>query len=425
MTRIALTTLGCKANWADTEALLQALAGAGHRVVPFEEEADVYVVNTCTVTAVANAQSRQLLRRARRQNPAARVIATGCYGQTAAAELVALPEVDEVFGTADRAALVAALNGAAPRTALAVEEDTFGLTALKPQSRARAFLKIQEGCDRACAYCIIPQARGRGRSMPAGEVVEACVRLSGHHREIILTGIDLGQYGRGLAGGETLDAILTRLAARADVSRLRLGSLDPLQVSEPLVRLIAGGRICRHVHLSIQSGSDRILSAMRRPYRVADVAAAVKRLTDAIPGIAITGDWIAGFPGERDEDHAESMALLASLPLAGLHVFPFSPRRGTAAAQMSGQVPHSLRRSRAFELRSLARRKREAFLAGLIGEAFDVIVISREPGPDGTVLAVADTAVEVRLPAGTVPYGGMGNARITEVSELKVHGQWA
>ena len=171
--------------------------------------------------------------------------------------------------------------------------------------------------------------------------------------------------------------------------------------------------------------ADRILAAMRRPYRAADVAAAARRLAEAVPGVAITGDWIAGFPGEGGAEHAESMALLGSLPLAGLHVFPFSARRGTAAAQMPGQVPHPLRRRRARELRDLARGKRETALAGLIGQEFDVIVISREPGPEGSVLAVADTAVEVILPAGSVPYGGLGRARITQVNELKVHGAWA
>ncbi len=431
--KIALTTLGCKANWADTEAISQALARTGFEIVPFDSPADAYVVNTCTVTAVANAQSRQMLRRARRGSPNALIVATGCYGEVDRDEIAAIPGVDAVFGSKDREALIAYLCGKIdhpPLDPLPSREGRRGEGAVGPvpisrQSRARAFLKIQDGCNRRCAYCIVPRARGRSRSMPFDDVLAACTQLSRDHREILLAGIDIGQYGRDLPGRPSLSKLVSRLAAAQGMARLRISSLDPSQIDERLIELIALEiKICRHVHLSIQSGSDAVLRSMARGYRARDISRVASELAARVPGIAITGDVIAGFPCETDAMHRETADLLESLPIAGLHVFPFSVRDGTRAASMPDQVAAGVKKSRAAELRGIARRARKKFLEGLIGEAFDVILTSSDTEADGTVLAVADNAVKIKLPPGGAAYGGMARAILTEVRDLEAYGKW-
>jgi threonylcarbamoyladenosine tRNA methylthiotransferase MtaB len=426
MKRIALTTLGCKANWSDSEAMVQALSKAGFEIVSFEEEADAYVVNTCTVTNYAGAQSRQMLRRAKRRAPAATVVATGCYGEVGRDKLAELEGVDAIFGVGDRARLVEFLceRLGNPFDASLLSVSSVGMVPASSQSRARAFVKVQEGCDKRCAYCIVPQARGESRSMPPDEVLATLKGLSASHREVVIAGIDLGQYGRDLACATDLKALLRRIRSEEGMARLRLSTLGPRDIDDELVSMIADGGICRHVHLSIQSGSDGVLARMRRGYGAGDIERAANLLAGAVPDIAITGDVIAGFPGEGEDEHIESMQLLRGLPLAGLHVFPFSKREGTLASRMTDQNPREVKRRRAAEIREIARRSRFAYLSGLAGKPFEVIVTSRRPGEDGAVEGVTDTSVKVRLPAGQVPYGEMGRARITDVTETEVSGVW-
>lgn len=425
MMRVALTTLGCKANWSDTEAVAQALAAAGLDIVDFEDDAEVYVVNTCTVTALASAQSRQMLNRARKRSPAACVIAAGCYGEVARDKLVAMREVDGVFGTSDREGLISfILERAGIQGECAARDRAFGPVACDAQSRARAFLKIQEGCDKACAYCIIAKARGPSRSLAPSLVVSAAKRLGEHHQEIILVGIDLGQYGGDLSPKVRLFDLVKKLVTDERVPRIRLSSLDPKHAGAELGEIISSGGLCRHVHLSIQSGSDAVLRRMRRGYGARDVKGSADALARAAPGIAITGDIIAGFPGETEADHRATLSLLESMPIAGLHVFPFSPREGTPAASMPGQVSCAMRRRRASELRTMAAKKRGAFLQHLIGKSMDVIVTSREADGQGMVKAFSDNAIELRLPAGRIGYGAMGKAAITRVNGVRARGEW-
>lgn len=426
MKRVAITTLGCKANWSDSEAVVQALRDAGLEIVRFDEDADAYVVNTCAVTAYAGAQSRQMLRRAKRRSPGALVIAAGCYGQVERDELAALEGVDAIFGSQDRQALLSFIceRLGADRSGMRLRESHVGIVPAKAQSRARAFLKIQEGCDRRCAYCIVPLARGRSRSMRPEDALEAMAGLSRSHREIVIAGIDIGQYGRDLRDGTTLKSLLRGLEGAGVTARVRLSTLGPLEVDDELIGMISSGGICRHVHLSIQSGSDGVLERMRRGYCASDVRRAVEALRTGIEDIAITGDVIAGFPGEREDEHMETVGLIASLPLAGLHVFPYSRREGTLAARMDDQIPKDVKKRRALELRELAARHRAAYLEGLVGKPFDVIVTSRRPAEDGTVEAVADTAVKIRLPAGAVGYGEMGTARMTGIADSTARGTW-
>jgi len=417
--------LGCKANWSDSEAIGQSLAREGLCIVDFEEAADVYVVNTCTVTALASAQSRQMLRRALTRSPNAAVIATGCCGEVAPADLKAIPGLAAVFGTKDRKEMIGFILGLADLPSDVIPDAAdFGLIADMPQSRARAFLKIQDGCQKSCAYCIIARARGGSRSLPQIKVQDAARVLGRRHREIILAGIDIGQYGLDLSPRTNLLNLVRLLASDPEVPRLRLSSLSPCHAGEALAETIAGGGVCRHVHLSIQSGSDEVLVRMRRGYRARDAAEAAERLWSSVPGIAITGDVIAGLPGETEIDHRATLQLLESMPLASLHVFPYSPREGTDAASMQGQVPHSTRTDRAAELRSLAERKREDFLKGLIGKELDVIVTSREPDGRGMVEGFSDNAISIALPGGCVEYGLMGQAAITRVEGTEATGEW-
>ncbi len=419
--RIAIVTLGCKANWVDSESMAQALARAGFEIVPVEAEAEAYIINTCTVTAVADQQSRQMIRRVRRAHPQALVVATGCLGEVDIEQVEAISGIDIVFGTSNREAMLTYLVEA-------FVLDGHHLPQLKsptePQSRARAFLKIQDGCNRACAYCIIPRARGKSRSFPMSEIVADCREISRHHHEIVLTGIDIGQYGERIGPG--LVDLLTALVNEPGCARIRLSSLGPKRIDEELVELMAAsqGRICRHVHLSIQSGSDAVLTAMARGYATDDIVRAVERLMKAIPHIAITGDAIAGFPGETEAHHHETMALIDRLPLSGLHVFPYSERPGTRAAQMEGFVPVTMRRARAKDLRGLAQAKREAFLATLVGVSLKAIVVSRSADESGMVEAITDNGVSLRVPEGRVAYADIGRVTVTHTEGEMVFGQW-
>lgn len=426
MKRIAFTTLGCKANWSDSEALIQVLRGAGFEIVPFGEVADAYVVNTCTVTAYAGAQSRQMLRRAKRRSPDAIVVATGCYGEVSREKLALLEGVDAIFGVHDRDRMVGYL---CERLGVEFDESNLemtpiGLVPVSCQSRARAFVKIQEGCNKRCAYCIIPTARGASRSMTIDDVVKTLSGLSKSHNEIVLAGIDIGQYGRDLGDGTDLKGLLRVVRREEGMSRIRLSTLGPKQIDEELIGIISEGGICRQIHLSIQSGSDGVLSRMRRGYSADDVRRVAELIHGGVPDVAITGDVIAGFPGETEIDHLETMKLLGDLPLAGLHVFPFSRRKGTLAERMSDQVPGEVRKRRAAEIREQAAGQRVRYIEGLVEKSFDVVVTSRRKDDEGMVEGVADIGVKIKLPAASAEYGSLARARIVEVRETEARGIW-
>ncbi|HPM41204.1 MAG TPA: MiaB/RimO family radical SAM methylthiotransferase [bacterium] len=424
MKSVAFATLGCKANYVDTEAMVAACRGAGLLVVPFEDEADAYVVNTCTVTSTAYQQSRQMLRRPGRARPGAIVVAVGCAAEVDRESLAACG-IDAVFGTKDRGAALAYLFrrlgiDLPSRESRVASHDL-------PQSRARAFLKIQDGCDRGCAYCIVPRARGPAVSVPPDEIESSCLALSRNHREIVLTGIDVGQYRHRLARGSDagLLGLLARLASVEGMPRLRLSSIDPTVVTDEFASFLAASkRVCRHIHLSVQSGSGTVLRRMGRGYGAGDIERAVILLKERVEGIAVTADLIAGFPGETDEEHRSSAELVKRLSFAGLHVFPYSEREGTPAASMPGRVEASVRKERAAELRAVARESRRAFLESQIGRPIEAIVTSRAEGAGGTVKAFTDNAVSVTLPSGAVSYGEIGAAVITSVCELEAFGKW-
>jgi threonylcarbamoyladenosine tRNA methylthiotransferase MtaB len=380
--RVAVATLGCKVNQYDSASIETRLRAAGCVVVPFDAGADVYVINTCTVTDRADAESRQLARRARRLGPAARVVMTGCFAQTNPRG-AAIPEVDHVVGLNRLPELVRAvrgeLNGAAERIIVddlrqARQVRTVGADGFAGQTRA--FLKIQEGCDLFCTFCIVPFARGRSRSLPLRRVLEQLELLAGRgFQEVVLTGVHLGSYGADLDPAIDLCEVLEMIAERPPVARVRLSSIDPPEVSSRLLELMRrSAALCPHLHVPFQSGHDDTLRRMRRPYDtrlLRDVGAEIRR---TLPDAAIGTDVIAGFPGETEAEFADTLALLEVLPLTYFHVFPYSRRAGTTAAKMAVHVPPAVIKRRAECLRGLGDRKRAAFADRFIGRRLPVLV---------------------------------------------------
>lgn len=383
-----MQTLGCRLNQAETDSIGAALEAAGHDVAAGPAEADVFLLNSCTITHQADADARRVIRRALRANPNLRVVVTGCYANAEPEAVAALPGVDAVVGNADKASLTAVVDGlAAPRTGgealveirrLPKRPAVTDLPAALPRGRTRALLKVQDGCNYRCAFCIVPSVRGGSRSLPVETAVAQMQALiEGGAREIVLTGIHLGTYGRDLRPRRTLVDLVVALLDGIGPARLRLSSLDPHEVDDRLIELLATKTpsLCRHLHLPVQSGDEDVLRAMRRGHTAEDFERLCERLLDAVPGISIGTDVIVGFPQESDEAFARTEAVLSRFPLAYHHVFTYSERRGTAAAQMSGSVPSSVRSARNRVLRTLSATQAEAFARASVGERPDVIAL--------------------------------------------------
>jgi threonylcarbamoyladenosine tRNA methylthiotransferase MtaB len=406
---VAFATLGCRLNQVDSRALAGLLEARGFTAVPEGAPADVVVVNTCAVTGRAEFSDRQAIRRAARVSPGARLVVTGCWAQTGPAAVAALPGVDLVVGNADKArlpdlveALLAEPRGGPARVAVG---DVSAARTLEPApptrnaGRSRAFLKVQDGCQHRCAFCIVPFARGGSRSLAPGLVEAEARRLvAAGHRELTLTGVDLGHYGADLAPPTTLAALLARLCGIAGLRWLRLSSLLPAYVTDALLDVLTGSPVVApHFHLQLQSGSDRVLRRMRRPYTVAMYRRVVERLARAIPALGLGADVIAGFPGETEADFAETVRLVEALPFTYLHVFPYSPRPGTEAAHLCGRVDArtSGRRSRA--LRAIAEARRAAFAASLVGGVSEALVLDTRDRASGRLVGLTGHYVEVAL----------------------------
>ena len=367
-TRIALDTLGCKLNQAETELLAGKFAQAGYRLVPADEAADIYILNTCTVTHIADRKSRHLLRQAHRRNPGALVIATGCYTERAAAELTRLKGVGLVLGNEDKANLIGLLeeSGYLVRPDSAAR-DLGGLNS----SRNRSFIKVQDGCDSFCTYCIVPLVRTKKMSLPAGQVVALVkLRLAQGIKEVVITGTEIGSYshnGIGLAG------LIQRLLAETDVVRLRLSSLQPQELSPGLIELWSSPRLCRHLHLSLQSGSDSVLKRMRRRYLTYDFKRGVSLIRSLVPEAAITTDIIVGFPSETEDEFDESYQFCQKIGFARIHVFPYSSRPGTAAAGLPEQISSQVKKQRSRKMLALARESARNFRERFLGKVMPVL----------------------------------------------------
>jgi threonylcarbamoyladenosine tRNA methylthiotransferase MtaB len=377
MKRIAIATLGCKTNQFESAAMIEQFERAGYAVVPFTQAADIYVVNSCTVTAKTDAETRRLIRRARRLNPQARVVATGCYAQVAPGELERMPEVDSVLGNHEKQDIISMLESGENRVSDIGSEVTVGPLKLESfAEHTRAFLQVQNGCNSFCAYCIVPYARGRSRSVPPENVLQGVRGLAANgYKEVVLTGIHLGAYGLDLGPEPSLTELVRRIDRERIVSRLRIGSVEPNELTDELLALMAGSEIiCPHLHLPLQSGSDTVLARMGRRYSAAFFRNLMAKIISTVPQVFFGADVIAGFPGESDAEFSETLQLIEELPFSDLHVFPYSSRKGTKAADMPAQVPAQVIKKRAELLRDSAARKKAGFLSKQFGQELQVLV---------------------------------------------------
>jgi threonylcarbamoyladenosine tRNA methylthiotransferase MtaB len=343
-------------------------------------------VNTCSITKDADSAARQAIRRAAREHPRARIVVTGCYAEVAPEALRVLPGVAAVVGIRQQTAIGALLEelgrGADPALPFALPSaPPWGPAAIESYGHTRPFLKVQDGCDQRCSYCVVPLARGASRSMPFEQALSQLAELGARHAEVVVTGVHLGAYGRDLPVPRSVTALLREAAARRLVGRLRLSSIEPEEFPvEALVDADISEILCDHFHLPLQSGSERILREMRRGYRPAAFRRIVEEVAALAPGACLGTDVMVGFPGESDDDFRETVRLLEQLPFAYVHVFPFSPRPGTPAATLDGAVPGPVVRERARELVAFGERRWSAFLKGLAGHVVDVVVERVEGG---------------------------------------------
>jgi threonylcarbamoyladenosine tRNA methylthiotransferase MtaB len=420
MATFFIEQFGCRATQADAAAIERQLRERGYAVSANAASADVVVVNTCTVTAAADLQARQAIHAIHQENPAARIVVTGCYAQRAPEELAALEGISWIVGNSHKPEiprLIEEMTPVLPLSAakgfvrlseisrgksvsplgeealslkyfptniltgdISLQKELFFAPVDGGESRhTRPVLKIQDGCDSRCSYCVIPLVRGRSRSLAPERVVEEVRKLAlGGAREVVLSGIDLGNYGRDLTPRTDLSELLRRLLDETSIEQLRVSSIEPMDIVEDLIALFAASnRLARHFHMPLQSGSDRILAAMRRWYRAEHYARRAELVREWLPDAAIGADVIAGFPGETEEDHSVTLALIERTPLTYLHVFSYSPRPGTAAAGMPDHVPAPTIARRAKELRAMGEAKKSAFRGAQIGRTLRVLTLQR------------------------------------------------
>ena len=387
--KIAIFTLGCKVNQYETQAMERELLRRGHTLTGFDGPADAYIVNTCTVTAVSDKKCRNIIRRTRKNAPEAVVAVCGCYAQTEPGAVAALG-VDLVSGSAGRMDFLDRLEGLLQSRGRPVVEvdralsrrDFERLPAGGAVGRTRAMLKVEDGCVNFCAYCIIPYARGPVRSLPLDEAVEQVRRLAGEgYREVVLTGIEISSWGQDLKTGRTLTDLIEAVCAAVPELRVRLGSLEPRTVTEDFcLRCAALPNLCPHFHLSLQSGCDATLERMNRKYDTARYYESVELLRAYFPDPGITTDLIAGFPGETEEEFAQTLAFLEKCSFTAMHVFPYSRRPGTPAAAMPDQVPKGEKEERARRAIALAARMERRWLEGQIGRTLPVLFEEEKDG---------------------------------------------
>ncbi|HZJ82583.1 MAG TPA: tRNA (N(6)-L-threonylcarbamoyladenosine(37)-C(2))-methylthiotransferase MtaB [Clostridia bacterium] len=387
--RVAFHTLGCKVNQYDTQAMQEKFIQNGYEIVEFSNNADVYVINTCTVTSLGDKKSRQMIRRANRLNPDAVIAVVGCYAQTAPDEILGISGVNLILGTEDRNRIVEftervqktgiPINGVHDIMKV-VEFEEMPITSY--EEKTRAVLKVQEGCNRYCSYCIIPYARGPIRSRKLDDVLKQVKKLVGQgFQEFVLTGIHVASYGKDLEGVDLL-TLIQHIARIEGVKRIRLGSLEPTLLTEEFVVAIGDiPKVCRHYHLSLQSGNDSTLKRMNRRYTSSEYGEIVNRLRKHIPDVAITTDIMVGFPGETEEEFQGTMDFVSSIGFSRIHVFKYSPREGTPAATYRDQVSGDLKETRSKELIDLGHKMESSYLKSFIGKKMNVLL--EEESRDG------------------------------------------
>jgi threonylcarbamoyladenosine tRNA methylthiotransferase MtaB len=404
MSKVALATLGCKVNQCESAYLEEQLLKNNFDLRPFTEEADLYCINTCAVTSRAAMQSRQLVRRAARLNGEAKIVVMGCYAQVAPEEIAAIPGVTHILGTSEKLALLDYISREEKNSSPCIHlkdprnaPDPTPLVFSGFSHRTRAFLKVQDGCDAFCSYCIVPYARGRSRSIPLVSILEQVRRfLDQGYQEIVLSGIHLGLWGSDLKPKQQLIGLLRSILGHHSPPRLRLSSLEPGEIfSDLLVLMASEPKLCPHLHIPLQSGDATILGRMNRHYHPHYYREIVLEAMHRIPDLAVGVDVMVGFPGETDERFQNTYRFLESLPVAYLHIFPFSPRSGTPAAAMEEQLSPALTSQRCRVLRELDKSKRLTFLNRFIGKVRPVLVENRLDAATGLPCGFSDNYLPV------------------------------
>lgn len=424
MASACFLTLGCKVNQTESEALAQLLISDGYTLVKENENPDVVIINTCTVTGTGSSKSRKLIRRISKDHPQAILAVMGCYSQTKPDEVLEIEGIDVILGTQDRKEILQYLRELSKQKLLkqaepvcAVRPLTEGLVyeelpLVTSEQRARAMLKIQDGCSQFCSYCIVPYARGASRSRKPEKVLEeANSLLEAGYQEIILTGIHIGAYGKDLSEKIDLAELIGKLLELEGMKRLRLGSVEPMEFTPALIEIITSHEeICPHFHIPLQSGSDYILEKMKRPYSTYDYQSLLAKIRERLPEAAIAADIMTGFPGETEEKHRKALQFIAACEFASVHVFPFSSRPGTPAATMPNQIPRSVKSARVRDIMEIGRQSRAKYLELFINKQAELLVEKVEA--DGSVQGHTKNYLEVKLPAALNPGNWQTGQRI-------------
>lgn len=426
--RVAFLTLGCKVNQYDSDAMRSLFVKEGFEPVKAPENADVYVINTCSVTSVGDKKSRQLIRRLRREHPDAVIVAAGCYAQLKADDLSRSGDVDIVIGNQNRSHVVDYVKQLHQGEVLnkvsdIMRENTYEQISAGPEGEvtARAFIKVQEGCDNYCAFCIIPYARGHLKSRPEDDAVKEIKSLVARgFREVVLTGIHLGAYGRDLSDGTSLSTLVEKLVAIPDLRRIRLGSIESIELSDELLRLVRDEpKICAHLHLPIQSGSDSVLKGMHRHYRLSQYKDLIRKVREAIPGVALTTDLIVGFPGETEENFQETLETLREIRFSQVHVFPYSQRTGTPAAAYPNQIPGPVKKDRVHRVEKLQKEIEGEYKRTFLGKYVRVLA---ENIRDGLYEGLSDEYIRVWIKGTDIKRRHVYKVLVDEVTDKGLAG---
>ncbi|MCX7922146.1 MAG: tRNA (N(6)-L-threonylcarbamoyladenosine(37)-C(2))-methylthiotransferase MtaB [Clostridia bacterium] len=431
MKKVAFYTLGCKVNQYETEAISGIFAREGYQSVDFDEKADVYVINTCTVTNLSDRKSRQMIRKAKKNNENSIVVVVGCYAQTAPEEVSQIPGVNLILGTKERSRIIDYIKEIEEGNTklnlvsnIMTARDFEDLKVDTYKERTRAYLKIQEGCSQFCAYCIIPYARGPIRSRQPEDVIDEVKSLAkGGFKEIVLTGIHVASYGKDIKNTSLLD-IIKRVHEVEGIERIRLGSIEPTTITEEFVNTARNlGKLCPHYHISLQSGCDKTLKRMNRKYTTDEYKRVVQRLRDNIEGVAITTDVMVGFPGETNEDFEETYSFLDEISFAQMHVFKYSPRKGTPAAAYTDQVSPEEKDKRSERLIAMARKKTFEFNSSFEGHTLPVLFEQDVNNKEGFIEGLTSNYIRVLCKGDTKLNGEIMNCKLLKADEDFVTGE--
>ena len=428
---VSMFTLGCKVNQYETEAMTEMFEKESYEVVDFEQYADVYVINTCTVTNLGDRKSRQMIRRAKKMNENSIVAVVGCYAQTAAEEVSKIEGVNLIIGTKDRNKIVEFINqleeqeeqiNAVSNIMNTHEFEDMRVTSYK--GRTRAFIKIQEGCNQFCSYCIIPYARGPVRSRKSEDIVEEVMQLAANgFKEVVFTGIHIASYGKDLGNTDLID-ILKKVHEVEGIERLRLGSLEPMTISEAFVETVKTlPKMCPHYHISLQSGCDETLKRMNRKYMSSDYRQVVDRLRNAFPDVAVTTDVMVGFPGETEEEFEKSKQFVDEIGFSQVHVFKYSPRKGTPAAKYSDQVPAPEKDRRSHEMMAVVQKNQHLFYKNYLGKEVEVLFEQPLSGVAGYYEGLTVNYIPVAAASEVVLEGKVQTVKLEVIENDKIMGK--